>query len=1430
MFLIFDTETTGLPKNFNAPVSDSDNWPRLVQLAWQSHDEKGELIEVKNYIIKPEGFEIPYGSEKIHGISTKRALAEGVDLDFVLNEFAKALESNKFVVGHNISFDINIMGAEYYRRNISSLITDIKSIDTKEEGTQFCAIPGGRGGKFKWPNLTELHIKLFNEGFGEAHNASADVEATARCFLELIRIGEIRAKSLDVSDNVVAKFKENNPTPIKAIGLNIEPYKSDEYSSEVEEAKTIEDEKPEAKPASNVNLKQIPFTHLHVHTQYSILDGAAEIPRIIKKAKADGQTAVAMTDHGNMFGGKLFHKIANKEGIKPILGCEAYVARSSRLSMKGKVDASGNHLILLAKNQQGYDNLIKMVSLSWLEGYYYKPRIDKELLAENHEGIIACSACLGGEVSQKIMNESIEEAEKVLLWYKELFGDDYYLELQRHQSGDPKIDERVYKDQVYVNKVLLELGKKHNVKCIATNDVHFIDEIDSGAQDRLLCISTGKDLDDPNRMSYTKQEWFKTQDEMRQLFADVPEVLANTQEINDKIETYGLDRDPIMPDFELPDGFNNEDDYLKHLTYEGANKRWPVLTPEIKERLDFELDTIKNMGFPGYFLIVWDFIKAGRDMGVSVGPGRGSAAGSAVAYCLRITEIDPVKYQLLFERFLNPDRVSMPDIDIDFDEDGRGRVLEWVVNKYGSKRVAHIITFGSMAAKSSIRDVARIQKLPLHESDRLAKMIPEKPGTTLKDAFAEVKELRDERDHGPEEIASVLHNAEKLEGSVRNTGTHACGIIIGKDDLENYCPISTAKDSELTYVTQYDGKHVEDIGLLKMDFLGLKTLSIIKEAVDNVKLSKGIDVDIDNVSLTDTATYELYSRGETTGLFQFESDGMKKYLRELQPSKFEDLIAMNALYRPGPMEYIPQFVARKHGREPIAYDVPMMEEYLKDTYGITVYQEQVMLLSRKLGGFTRGMSDSLRKAMGKKIKAMMDELKIKFDEGCRKNDKFVKECEEQNKDITEVINKIWGDWEEFAKYAFNKSHATCYSFIAYQTGYLKAHFPAEFMVAVLSRNMNDIKKVTIFMDECKRAGIKVLGPDVNESFGRFTVNKNGDIRFGLSAIKGVGDAAVQGIIEEREKNGKFKDIYDFVERVNLQQANKKNLEGLAISGGFDSFKEAKRGQYFGTDEKGATFMENLVRYGNKLQNGDDGGMTLFGASESYNDAIEQPKVPACDDWNKIEKLNKEKELIGIYLSAHPLDDYKLEIDNFCNTRLTDMHDIPALNGREISIAGIVTGTRHAYTKNGKPFGSITIEDYSDSYQMMLFGKDYENYRKYAYEGYSIYIKGKVEPHRYREGEFDFRISNITTLSDIREDMVKGIQISISLNDLNEVFIEEFSNIANQNKGDKVIRFKIIDKEERISIDMFSRTVKVDLNYEFVDYLTNHPALEFKVNA
>ena len=1158
------------------------------------------------------------------------------------------------------------------------------------------------------------------------------------------------------------------------------------------------------------------FTHLHVHTQYSILDGASNIPLLVDKAKALGMEALAITDHGNMFGVKEFHSYASRKGIKPVIGCEIYVARSTIEEKSGKEDRSGDHLILLAKNIKGYKNLVKLVSLAWIKGFYYKPRIDKSLLVKYSEGLIASSACLAGEIPDAILNNNMTAAEEAIQNYLDIFGEDFYLEIQRHETNDPGADRSAFPQQQRVIEAYRKLAVKYNIRIIATNDVHFINAEDAEAHDRLICINTAKDLDDPDRLRYSKQEYLKSEEEMRNIFSDIPEAVDNVVDLVNKVEKYKLDNDPIMPDFEIPPDFSSKDEYLKHLTYEGAEKRWGNLTTDKKERIDFELDTIAKMGFPAYFLIVWDFLRAAREMGVAVGPGRGSAAGSAVAYCLRITDIDPIKYGLLFERFLNPDRISMPDIDIDFDEDGREDVLRYVVNKYGHDKVAHIITFGTMGAKMAIRDVARVQKLPLPEADRLAKMVPEKPGISLTAAYDEVPELVKEKESGNELISQTLKYAEVLEGSVRQTGVHACGIIISKESLDDYIPLSTAKDTNL-YVTQYEGNHVESVGLLKMDFLGLKTLSIIRDAIENIKKTRGIHIDVDNLPLDDKKTFELFSNGETTGIFQFESVGMKRYLKELLPNRFEDLIAMNALYRPGPMEYIPQFIRRKHGHEDTDYQLPVMEKYLSDTYGVTVYQEQVMLLSQELAGFTKGQADSLRKAMGKKKKSLMDEMKTLFFEGCSKNG-----YEEAD------IQKIWSDWEHFAQYAFNKSHSTCYALVAFQTGYLKANYPAEYMAAVLSRNISDIKKITTFMDETRRMGIEVLGPDINESNVKFTVNKDGNIRFGLGAIKGVGENAVLQLIEERELNGLFSDIYDFVGRVNLNSINKKTLEAMAVAGAFDFFQGISRAQYFALDAKGSTFIESLIRFGNNLKTVVQSNQnTLFGDSGGFT--IIKPEPASCPDWPKLEKLNREKEVIGIYLSSHPLDEFRLEINTFTNATLAELQNMRDFLDRDVSVAGMVIDTKNGIGKNGKPYGSVTIQDYTDSFRIMTFDKEYLEYSKFFIMGYYLLVKGRVQKRRFKEEELEFRIKTISLLSSVKDELIKTVTLKVKTEDVTKQFIAELTEFIKENQGETELRFIFYDADDKISLPMFSRNVRVRLNNELILFLDDHPSIEYKVN-
>ena len=1197
------------------------------------------------------------------------------------------------------------------------------------------------------------------------------------------------------------------------------------------------------------------FTHLHVHTQYSILDGAAAIKPLLKRAKELGMTALAITDHGNMYGVKEFHDAAEKEGIKPILGCEVYVAGGSRFDKSGK-DDRGDHLILLAKNLEGYHNLSKIVSYAFTEGFYYRPRVDKELLRLYHDGIICCSACLGGELPQAIMRGDMQEARRVVEEFVSIFGEDYYLELQLHQSGMPRIDEQVDENQKKGNAVRLQLAAEDGVKYICSNDVHFIMADDAPAHDRLICLNTGRDLDDPNRMRYTWQEYLKSEEEMAALFPDHPEALATTAEIAGKVEEYSLEHKPLMPNFPIPDDFDVPLDqlketfrkkikdeavlaeidrctdsldevvgrhpelsdqltiakqfrYLEHLTYKGAERRYGTLSDAVRKRIEYELSTIEWMGFPGYFLIVWDFIRAAREMGVSVGPGRGSAAGSVVAYSLTITNIDPMKYDLLFERFLNPDRISLPDVDVDFDEDGRADVLHYVVEKYGSKRVAQIVTFGTMAPKAAIKDVARVQKLPLSESNRISKLVPEKPGTTFAKAYKEVPELVKEKESDNPLIRDTMKYAEKLEGSVRQTGVHACGVIIGQDDLEKFAPMAIAKDAELN-VVQYEGKLVESVGLIKMDFLGLKTLSIIKDALENIESTTGSRPDIDAIPLDDPLTYDLYSRGETTGLFQFESPGMKKHLRNLKPNRFEDLIAMNALYRPGPMEYIPNFIARKHGLEPVTYEIPDMEEYLKDTYGITVYQEQVMLLSQKLAGFTGGEADTLRKAMGKKKRDVLDKMKPKFIEGAKKNGHDPKICE-----------KIWGDWEAFASYAFNKSHSTCYAYVSYQTAYLKAHYPAEFMAALLSRNLSDIKKISFFMDECKRMGLSVLGPDVNHSKIRFSVDEGGNVRFGLAAIKGVGESAVQNIIDTRKEGGPFKSVYDFVERVNLQTVNKKTLENLVLGGAFDAISDLPRSAYLARDEHDGTLLDALVRYGNRVQSEKNNvQQSLFGGITEES-SVQKPEPPQYTPWTKLETLNRERDVIGIYLSSHPLDDFSLIIKHYCTCSLGDLADLPSMNGRDFVAAGMVTSVMHLTTKTGKPYGRFTIEDYNGSHEFVLFSKDYENFRRFLFEGYYLLIKGKVAPRIYNPNELETRITSIMMLAEAQETLMKEVTVSVPVDELTEELVGRLSAAAKENRGQVILRFKVYDPAAEVAVNLYSKSVKValtgDLIRTFDDY-------------
>ncbi len=1418
MYLIFDTETTGLPKNWNAPLEDLDNWPRLVQLAWQVHDQHGNLISAQNFIVKPEGFTIPFNSEKIHGISTKRALDEGHDLIEVLDTFTEDLAKAEVTVGHNIEFDNNIVGAEYLRSEKENYTGAKESIDTKDASTDYCAIPGGRGGKFKWPTLTELHQKLFGTGFEDAHDAAYDVDATARCFFGLLK------------ESVIA--------PRGGVALADITYEAPELEAAnfANQEGKVDDSIIDSAEASS-DLNETAFSHLHCHSQFSVLQATSEISGLVRAAKDMGMPAIALTDHGNMMGAFQFVREALRAEIKPVVGCEFNVCTDH--SDKSRQD-NGAQTVLLAKNKKGYHNLVKLSSIAYTEGFYYVPRIDKNDLLKYKGDLIATTGGLWGEIPYLILNVGETQAEEAFIWWKEQFGEDFYAEINRHGIDEEK----------HVNQILLQFCEKHNVKYIATNNTYNTRQSQAEAHDVLLCVKDAESVNKPKkyigkrgrefRYGFPNEEFYvKSPEDMKKLFSDLPDAIANTNEVIDKVETYELARDVLLPAFDIPEEFRDAEDladggkrgennYLRHLTYEGAKKRYGEITEEVKERIDFELATIANTGYPGYFLIVQDFTNKATEMGVSVGPGRGSAAGSVVAYCTRITNIDPIKYDLLFERFLNPDRISLPDIDIDFDDEGRQKVIDYVIDKYGKNQVAQIITYGTMAAKSSIRDTARVMELPLPEADRIAKLVPDIKLSKLfglddkelkaklrSDQFPMAEELK-KIARGNDDSAKVLNQARILEGSVRNVGIHACGVIITPDDITNFAPVATAKDSDM-WCTQFDNSVVENAGLLKMDFLGLKTLTLIKDAVRNVEERHGITLIPDDFDLEDEKTYELFQRGETVGIFQYESAGMQKYLRELKPTKFADLIAMNALYRPGPMEYIPSFVRRKHGEEPITYDLEDMKEYLEETYGITVYQEQVMLLSQKLAGFTKGEADVLRKAMGKKLKDVLDKMKPKF----------MEQAMEKGHDETK-LEKIWKDWEAFASYAFNKSHSTCYAYVAFQTAYLKAHYPAEYMASVLSNNMNDIKQVTFFMEECKRMGVPVLGPDVNESNYKFTVNQKAEIRFGMGAIKGVGGAAIEAIIEERKNKDLFENIFDFTERVNLKAVNKKSIESLAMAGGFDCFPEYHRRQYLWAPEGDQTLIEKIVRYANNKQAEKDAAqVSMFGGDSDV--AIPLPRVAECEPFSDMDKLKIEKDVVGFYISGHPLDQFEIELESFCKP----INDINKFPNQDISIGGIVNSVRNGQTKNGKPYGVVHIEDYNGAVELFMMGEKYVNHAQYLRPGEFLYVQGRVEVNWRKQKEIrenpalnpapeDWELSTaaISLLSELREKRGKGIQVTVSAQDINDKFVDKLMELIDEHSGETSLHVEVFDPLENISVDLFSRNIKVEPSNELIRELKN----------
>jgi DNA polymerase III subunit alpha len=1203
------------------------------------------------------------------------------------------------------------------------------------------------------------------------------------------------------------------------------------------------------------------FSHLHVHTQFSLLDGAASIKNLYKKAIEDNMPALAITDHGNMFGVFEFVKEAyNNKGadgkpkVKPVVGCEFYVTENRQRKTFSKEEKDPrHHQVLLAKNDLGYRNLVKLTSLGYIEGMYSKyPRIDKELIHRHHEGLIATTCCLGALVPQTILKKGEAEGENEFKWWLNIFQEDYYVELQRH--GIP--------DQEKVNKVLLKFAKKYNVKVIASNDSHYVDQKDFNAHDILLCINTGeKQATEPfrgfsdddvikknQRFAFPNDQfYFKKTEEMKKLFDDLPESIDNTNEIVSKIDLLDLKRDILLPHFVVPPGFSSQDEYLEDLTWQGAKKRYTALTAEIEERIKFELFTVKTMGFAGYFLIVSDFIKAGRDMGVFIGPGRGSAAGSVVAFCIGITNIDPIKYNLLFERFLNPDRKSMPDIDTDFDDEGRQKVINYVVNKYGKNQVAQIITYGTMAAKSSIADVARVMDLPLADSRALSKLVPERPGINLKrllHAPITIKEARDgiksleEKEQlqqddienvkrlrevyaGNDMLSKILHEAEVLEGSVRNTGIHAAGIIIAPTDLTDLIPVATSKESDL-WLTQIDGSIIEEAGVIKMDFLGLKTLTILKNTLVLIKLNYGLDIDIDTIPLDDQKTFELYQRGETNGTFQFESAGMQKYLRDLKPDRFNDLIAMNALYRPGPMAYIPNYIDRKHGREKISYDLPVMEEELKDTYGITVYQEQVMLLSQKIAGFSKGDADVLRKAMGKKQKSVLDKMKKQFIEGAiAKNHPADK------------LEKIWTDWEAFAQYAFNKSHSTCYAYVAYQTAYLKTHYPSEYMAAVLN-NTGSIEKTTFFMEECKRMGLKVLGPDINESLKGFAVNSKKEIRFGLGGLKGVGEAAIESIIEERNKKGPYTNIFDFIKRVNQRTVNKKTFESLAYAGGFDCFPDMHRAQYFYIPQGDVSSgLEKIIRFGNIFQTQSLGNAnTLFGDLPAVMD-VPVPKIPVCEPWTLTELLDHEKDVTGMFMSGHPLDNFRFEINHYGITNMQDFNEIKETvtlqsnPNKSIRLAGLIIDAQHRVSRQGKNFGSIVLEDYSGKSEFMFWSEDYNRFRNYMEKGTNLYLTGSFK-QRYNKPEFEFKIDKVMLLESIKQQLTKQVIVDVEARHLNEKMVRFFENNVKNFPGRTGLKFNITEPKSRLKIGMLTMDMGFEMNDEMAGFLSMNPEFEVHV--
>ncbi len=1473
MFLIFDTETTGLPRNYNAPLTDFDNWPRMVQVAWQLHDAKGNLLNSNSIIIKPVGYTIPFNAVQIHGITNERAIEEGQDLKIVLQQFVDDVNQTTYLCGHNIEFDNNIIGCELLRCGLQNILANKPFIDTKnDETTTFCALPGGRYGKFKWPTLSELYKKLFNDTFEEAHNAAFDVLATGKVFFEIIKRGITKINELAVSDLANINYHAPNLTEL---------YKHEQSWKERKNQKAVTLSTVEANDnQSSIVNQQSPttFSHLHNHSQFSVLQCTSDVTDLVKKAIAYNMPALALTDHGNMYGAFQFWQAIDKENknikatnesiskgekigelkqeLKCIIGCELFVCKNH--TDKSKQD-NGYTQVLIAKNRLGYQNLSKLSSVGLIDGAYYVPRIDKDLLVKYKDGLIATTGSLSAEIPSLILNVGEEQAEEAFVWYKNLFGDDFYVELNRHDL----------QEEDHVNSVLLKFAEKYNVTYFAANSNYYIDKSGFDAHDILLCVKDGEKKASPigrgRGFRYglpTKEFYFKSPTEMAKVFADLPQALENTQLIVNKIEQYKLGRDILLPKFEISQEFITTNGlqiteshnrivaikekewaaknlspeaiqiqkaemliiaqqfiFMSHLTWQGAAKRYPQMTDEIKERIAFELITIERMGYPGYFLIVADFIAEARRLGVAVGPGRGSAAGSAIAYCLWITNVDPIKFDLLFERFLNPDRVSMPDIDIDFDDEGRDAVIQYVIKKYGSNQVAQIITYGTMGGKSAIRDAARALDLPLPDADRLAKSFPDsleaelklllKPGGIDQKYLDKIKDKREvvEQSHNFRKLAEektpeadVLKQAYELEGCLRNIGIHACGIIITPDDMVKFVPVTKAKDSEML-VTQFDNSVAENAGLLKMDFLGLRTLTIIKDALKYIKENHNIDIDIDAIPLDDEKTYQLFQRGETNAVFQYESAGMQKALKDLKPDSFNDLIAMNALYRPGPLAYIPNYINRKHGREPVKFDLEGMDEFLGETYGITVYQEQVMRLSQKLANFTKGDADTLRKAMGKKDRATLDKMKGKFIDNCKIN----------NHDPV-VAEKVWKDWEAFASYAFNKSHSTCYAYVAFQTAYIKAHYPSEFMASVLN-HASSIDSIAFLMEECKRMGVKVLGPDINEGFAKFAVIPGGtDIRFGMGAIKGVGENTVNNIIEERNKNGKFTSLFDLAKRLDSKNINKRSLEGLALAGGFDAFEGVHRAMFFTVDNDGQTLTDKLIKYSNQMSLGNDTSQaSLFGGDDEIE--ITEPQLPTkIEAWSALEQLSREKEVVGFFISGHPLDPYKLILEHRCNANCAQLKaGLEPFKNRDIIFGGIVSDCENRTSKMGKAFGKIVIEDYFGTTEIMLFGKDFVEFNKYMSKGLFIFVKAKVQERYNQPGSLEIKLNKIDLLEEVKKTAFNTLKVKVKLNNLNDSLVIKLDNLITKNVGNSNLEFYIEDEEQKQNVKLFSKKSKIEIN-------------------